>query len=105
MKKIILLFSVLILTGCSFIYRPDTEQGNIITPDMLAERRLGMTSQQVKHIMGNPVLAHSFDVNRWDYIYTYRKSTRPTDVKRFTLFFVNDHLQKITPEEKYKIPS
>lgn len=105
MKNVVLALLIFVLTGCSLIYRPDMQQGNVITPDMVAQLQPGMTSQQVKHIMGNPVLAHSFDVNRWDYIYTYRKSTNPTDVERITLFFANDRLQKITPVEKYKIAS
>lgn len=103
MKKISLLFCFMLLTACGILYRPDVQQGNIVTQDMLDDIHPGMSSQQVRYLLGNPVLSHSFDVNRWDYIYTYRKSTNPTDVKRVTLYFSNDQLQRISPTVTYQI--
>ncbi len=103
MKKITLLCFALALTACSIIYRPDMQQGNLITPDMVSQLRIGMTPQEVRYILGTPVLSHSFDIHRWDYIYTYRKGTEPTDAEKLTLFFMNGHLAKITPLNKYTL--
>ena len=103
MKKITLLCFAFLLAACGIIYRPDIQQGNITTPDMVSQLRIGMTPQEVRYIMGTPVLSHSFDIHRWDYIYTYRKGTAPTDAEKITLFFVKGHLAKITPTEKYII--
>ena len=101
MNKFFVLLLTLTLASCSIIYRPDVQQGNIVTQEKVAQLRIGMTPQQVRYIMGTPVLSHSFDINRWDYIYTYRKGTDPTEVQNLTLFFTQGYLTKITPTEKY----
>lgn len=106
MKKLMIVLFCIALTGCNWIvYRQNVEQGNIITPDMTAQLQIGMTPQQVRYIMGNPVLAHSFDINRWDYIYTLRKGSHDADAERITLYFTDGRLVRIGPVEKYKVPT
>ncbi len=63
------------LSGCSisnlpFAYQPDVQQGNIITDDMLAELRPGMTKRQVRFVLGSPAIEDMFRDNRWDYVHT-----------------------------------
>ena len=104
--KILFLIFCFLLNGCnSLLYRQDLQQGNILTNEMTAQLHLGMTPEQVRFVMGNPVLVPSFDVNRWDYVYTFRKNSCPTKVERLTLYFEGGQLRKITGIEKYQIPS
>lgn len=106
MKKLLAVLLFVSLTGCNWLlYRADVEQGNIVTPDMTSQLHIGMTPQQVRYVMGNPILTHSFDINRWDYLYTLRKSTNPTEVERLTLHFKNGQLAEISPVAKYQIVS
>ncbi|OGT15118.1 MAG: hypothetical protein A3I12_04995 [Gammaproteobacteria bacterium RIFCSPLOWO2_02_FULL_38_11] len=95
--KIIFIFVfIFFLQACSNIpYKKTIEQGNLITPEMLSQLRTGMTSQQVRYIMGTPVLTHSFDLKRWDYVYSLRKTGAPTKIECITLHFSNNILQKI----------
>lgn len=102
MKKILLFWLCISLSGC-ILYRQDVQQGNIVTQEALSQLYPGMSAQQVRYILGNPVLSHSFDVNRWDYIYTFRTGACPTEVKRLTLYFENDQLVRISPISRYQI--
>lgn len=50
-------------------YKPTVQQGNIITKDMVDQLRTGMTREQVRFLLGTPMLTDVFHSNRWDYPY------------------------------------
>ena len=60
--------------GCSSIgpYKPDAAQGNVITEEMLAQLKTGMSKDQVSDIMGLPVIDDPFNSETWVYTYTHR---------------------------------
>jgi outer membrane protein assembly factor BamE len=93
-KIIILLFTLMTLSGCSYlhIHKMDIEQGNVITQDMLNRVHNGMTPWEVKNIMGNPVLANVFDPNRLDYVYTFKPGYGAGTETYITYIFKNGHL-------------
>jgi len=94
MKKIILiLITSLLLTGC--LYRQDIQQGNIISAEQVAQLKPGMTTAQVRYLMGTPILQNAFSINRWDYIYSFQPNRGQWVEKRVTLFFSNDILRTI----------
>ena len=77
----ILLTCVLLLAGCSGlrfpgVYRVDIEQGNIVTDDMVARLKAGMTESQVRYVMGTPQLTDPFEPGRWVYAYRLRRGDR-----------------------------
>lgn len=73
----------------------DIEQGNVITPEMVAKLHTGMSEEQVKSIMGTPMLLNTFDDNRIDYVYTYKPAHDTMTEKNITLIFRNHRLQSI----------
>lgn len=87
-----------VLGACSnlefpWVYRIDIDQGNIITQDMVNKLKPGMTRDQVKFVMGTPLIQDPFHRNRWDYVYTLRKgNSKRTTEKRLSVFFKNDKL-------------
>lgn len=97
LTKIIFLSMVLNLTGCSWIlYKQDIQQGNILSQSSVAQLKTGMTIDQVRYIMGTPLLDNTFEPNRWDYIYTLQPGkSQLIEKKRVTLFFSNGILQSI----------
>lgn len=100
LTKIFYFLIALHLTGCSWIlYKPDIQQGNIISQDNIAQLKIGMTVDQVRYIMGTPLLDNTFEPNRWDYVYTLQpgKGRQPIEKKHVTLFFTNGILQTIQP--------
>ena len=101
MKKILITLLVglsLGLAGCSswrdfsLVHKPDIQQGNIITPEMVAELKLGMSKRQVRFVLGTPILIDVFHQERWDYTFTMKKRNEPLEIKRFTVYFKNDEL-------------
>lgn len=68
-------------------YQFDINQGNILEDDKMAQLKLGMSKEQVRFLLGTPMLDDMFHANRWDYIY-FHKAGKDTPVQRkFALFF------------------
>jgi outer membrane protein assembly factor BamE len=84
------------LAGCSVkLYKIDVQQGNVVTQEMIAKLRSGMTRQQVKYVLGTPLVADAFHPERWDYFYKFDKAGNPADQRRLTLVFKDDQLDRV----------
>lgn len=107
LRLLLLLLSPAILTGCSslpdFPYRIDIQQGNVVTEEMIAKLKTGMTRSQVRFVLGSPLITDAFHHNRWDYIYYFAPSGRVAEEKKLTVFFENDRLMKISGD--FPVPS
>lgn len=57
--------------GTTFItpYRMDIQQGNYISQDMVSQLKIGMSKEQVRYVLGTPLVADIFHADRWDYVY------------------------------------
>jgi outer membrane protein assembly factor BamE len=94
-----LLFSML-LAGCNLLYRPEMQQGNPVTPEMLAALKPGLTKRQVRLVLGSPPVSDPFHPDRWEYVYSAgRAGDQPRPPPRLTLYFVNDQLVRADGEQ------
>jgi len=77
------------LAGCSLpgVYKIDIQQGNVVTQDMIDQLRPGMTRQQVRFIMGTPLIQDTFHPNRWDYLYSLQAAGGQRKQERVSLVF------------------
>lgn len=87
----------LTLGGCSSIifpgvYRINVPQGNVITEEMVAKLKPGMTRRQVRFIMGTPLIEDTFNKNRWDYVYTVRRARKISEQAKISLVFDGERL-------------
>ncbi|KAB1455121.1 outer membrane protein assembly factor BamE [Vibrio panuliri] len=61
------------LTGCSLleklVYRIDINQGNYIEQEAVNKLKFGMSKEQVRFVMGSPMLVENGYPNTWYYIY------------------------------------
>jgi outer membrane protein assembly factor BamE len=71
-------------------YRPDIQQGNFVSEEMLAQLKLGMTREQVRFIFGTALLADPFHGNRWDYAFRMAKGNGEITTSRVIVFFDAD---------------
>jgi outer membrane protein assembly factor BamE len=72
-------------------YKIDIQQGNVLTQDMVYQLRPGLSKDQVKFILGTPVLMDMFHANRWDYVYRLQKgSTGTVEMRKFSTYFDAD---------------
>jgi outer membrane protein assembly factor BamE len=95
MHKILALFIVLLaLSGC--LRKMNIEQGNILTPEQVSKIHTGMTENQVKEVLGSPILLNTFNDNRIDYVYTLKEGHKPMTEKYITLTFRQNRLQHIS---------
>ena len=107
MKKIVAIsIWLFLLCSCShnpdsgynfpFLYKIDIQQGNVVNQRMLDRLKLGMVMDQVKFIMGTPILIDPFHNQRWDYIYSFQKGGGVREQRRITLHFENNKLAFIS---------
>lgn len=104
MKTLRLIPLVVALAACSSVsipvspYRIDVQQGNALEQEAVDKLKVGMTSSQVRFLLGTPLLVDPFRNNRWDYVYNYRKAGKLTEKRRLALFFEGDVLARIDAE-------
>ena len=101
MRILIVLVSVL-LASCGSAslptltpYKMDIRQGNLITQDMRAKIRLGMSQTQVRAALGAPLINDVYHANRWDYFYSLEQQGKQVETQRLTLYFDKNTLTRI----------
>jgi outer membrane protein assembly factor BamE len=76
-------------------YVPDIVQGNFISSEQYAKLQLGMSREQVRQILGTPLLASYFHANRWDYIFEFKRQNQVVGKeRRVTIFFDGEKVVK-----------
>ena len=100
--RIFLIFSALLLAGCSSgsmvpikPYKIDVQQGNYVTQEMVAKLRPGMTRSQVRFALGTPLIVDPFRSDRWDYFYMMHKAGQLSEQRVVTVIFRGDELLRI----------
>lgn len=78
------------LSGC--VYRPDVQQGNVITDQDVSAIHNGMTQDQIRFKLGDPILTNIFADNRMVYVYTFQHSHHKMQTKRLIIFFKNNRI-------------
>lgn len=73
-------------------YRTDVSQGNLISESMAAQLKKGMTRDQVRAILGTPLLVDPFRADRWDYVFDFRRGDGARERRRFSVHFESDLL-------------
>jgi len=76
-------------------YRPDIQQGNFVSQEMLGQLKLGQTRDQVKFILGTPLLTDAFHADRWDYPFYLARGSGELTTSRVTVYFKDDQLARI----------
>jgi outer membrane protein assembly factor BamE len=103
--------AALLLNGCTTwsqyapdfrrlgVYKLDINQGNYITQDMVDKLKEGQTKQQVRLILGTPLLVSAFRDNRWDYVYEYSRQGKTIEHRKFSAYFSDDKLARWEGDE------
>nr|WP_310315199.1 outer membrane protein assembly factor BamE [Hydrogenophaga palleronii] len=80
-------------------YRIDIVQGNVVTREQAAALRPGMPREQVRDILGTPLLTSVFHGNRWDYVFTFRRQGQETQRRKLAVFFRDNVLERVEADE------
>lgn len=93
-----ILLALWLVTAC--IYRPEVQQGNVVTQEMTDQLKIGMSRRQVRFILGTPLIEDPFNQDRWDYYYSRLSRNRGLEQRRLSVFFKDDALVEIRGDLK-----
>ena len=100
----LVLTAVLALSGCSATpeipslltpYRIDVRQGNHVSQEMVDQLKTGLSKDQVRFILGTPLLTDPFHAERWDYVYRFQPGRGEVEQRRLAVFFSDDKLARV----------
>lgn len=74
----------------------DIPQGNFLEQRDIDKLQIGMTKDQVKFILGNPVVVDAFNDDIWHYLYSFKsgRSSSFDKNKKFIITFEDDKIVK-----------
>ncbi len=94
-----------LLAGCSAAgslaekvnpYRIDIRQGNYVDQAMVAQLRRGMSRDQVRFVLGSPLIVDIFHRDRWDYVYRFAPGNRGEPEQRvISVYFQDNALDRV----------
>ena len=85
---------LIVSSGC--VYRANISQGNIVEEEDLDQVEVGMTRNQVRFLLGTPMVDDPFRKNRWDYVYYVKIGRNDATAKRWvTILFDGDTVSEI----------
>ena len=84
-----------VLAGCT-PYKMEVQQGNFISQEMVSQLKQGMTREQVRFVLGSPLVIDPFREDRWDYVYTRTPAnSSKTETRRLSVIFASDLLARL----------
>ncbi len=98
MPRILVLILSLLASACGLItpYRIEIQQGNYVTQEMAAQLKPGLTRDQVRFVMGTPLLTDIFHEERWDYVFVrQRANSKEVEHRRIAVFFEDGKLKRV----------
>ena len=74
-------------------YRITVVQGNFVSQEKASQLQVGMTRDQVRALLGTPLLSDMFHADRWDYLFYFKRgSTAVVQQRDLVLTFSGDRL-------------
>lgn len=79
-------------------YKFDLIQGNDITSESVSLIHPGMSEEEVRYLLGTPMLHDIFHTNRWDYVYLEKPGHGEEIRRHLAIYFENGRVEKITQD-------
>jgi outer membrane protein assembly factor BamE len=105
MRKLILVLltaaALLAAGGC--VYQAALSQGNFLKQEELDQIEVGMTRNQVRFLLGTPMIDDPFHQDRWDYIYFLRIGRKDATFKRWvSIYFVENNVSEMVDGQELR---
>ena len=71
-------------------YKVEVVQGNFVSREQVEALQPGMSRQQVRDIVGTPLVTSVFHADRWEYVFTIKRPGVDSQVRKLTVFFNGD---------------
>lgn len=108
-RTLLVAAALCVLAGCESVrswtptflkpYRPDVQQGNVITKEMVDQLRPGMSREQVRFLLGTPLLTSIFHQDRWDYVYRLARGSGDVQARKLVVFFKDNRLDRFESDD------
>ena len=97
------LAALVLAAGCSYVpripgvtpYKIEIQQGNFVSQEMVAQLKPGMTKEQVRSVLGTPLLTDIFHAERWDYVYWREQSDGTREQRKLVVHFDDGKLARV----------
>ena len=87
------------LAGMVTPYKVDVVQGNFISREQVQMLQPGMGRQQVREILGTPLMVSVFHSDRWEYVFTLKRPDVEVQTRKLTVFFKDNMLDRVEGDE------
>ncbi|MDB5883910.1 MAG: SmpA/OmlA domain protein [Polaromonas sp.] len=77
-------------------YKVDVVQGNFVSREQVEQLQAGMTREQVKSVLGTPLITSLFHADRWDYVFTLKRQGVDPQSFKYAVFFKGDLLERFS---------
>lgn len=89
-RSIIAVTALALVAACS-PYQTEVRQGNYVTQEVIDQLEVGMSRNQVRYLLGTPVVQSPFRTDRWDYVYLRKNHpTLPDQSAYLVVWFEGD---------------
>ncbi|HSG97150.1 MAG TPA: outer membrane protein assembly factor BamE [Woeseiaceae bacterium] len=85
-----LVMAIALALGGGCVYRANIAQGNLIKEENLTQLEVGMTRNQVRFLLGTPMIDDPFHRDRWDYVYYLKLGRRDAIAQRWVSVFFDE---------------
>jgi len=75
-------------------YKVEVVQGNFISREQVQALQPGMSRDQVRQILGTPLVTSLFHADRWDYVFTLHRQGVQPQQRHLAVFFKGDALER-----------
>jgi outer membrane protein assembly factor BamE len=75
------------IAGVVTPYKVEVVQGNFVSKEQAEAVKPGMTRQQVRDILGTPLVTSIFHSERWDYVFTLKRQGVPAQERKLAVYF------------------
>jgi outer membrane protein assembly factor BamE len=98
--------AIVVLSGCSTAggnsllnaitpYKVSVVQGNFVSKEQVDALQKGMSRDQVRNVLGTPLVTSLFHSDRWDYVFTLKRQGVEPQKRHLTVYFRNDVMDRV----------
>ncbi len=80
-------------------YKVDILQGNVLTQEQVQLLQVGMSREQVRDILGTPLLTSVFHADRWDYVFTLKRQGQALQRRHLSVWFKGNQLERFDGDD------
>ncbi|MBC5764066.1 outer membrane protein assembly factor BamE [Ramlibacter albus] len=82
------------IAGMITPYKVEVVQGNFVSREQVEALKPGISRQQVREVLGTPLVTSLFHADRWDYVFTLKRQGVEPQQRKLTVFFKGDALDR-----------